>query len=64
MAKIDASDFEITDVSYKEQSVSIDEIAIDDDFLREYVAESFDVSVVFPENELRNWALNNGFKEE
>jgi len=37
---------------------------VNDSAVIKYVAETYHPADVFPDNELRDWAINNGFVEE
>jgi len=43
---------------------NVNSVDIDDDALTKYVQENFSPEDVFPENELRDWAEDNGFVQE
>ena len=43
---------------------SISSVEIDDDVIVEYVADSYRPEDIFSENELREWAEENGFVED
>ena len=43
---------------------NINEVDVDDTVVLEYVVATFNPEDVFPDNELRDWAINNGFIEE
>lgn len=57
-------EFEITETSYDSNSVNIDEIAIDDNIIKEHVTGTFDPDDIFEEIELQAWAENNGYIKE
>ena len=57
-------EFEITETSYDSNSVNIDEIAIDDNIIKEHVTGAFDPEDIFEEKELQEWAENNGYIKE
>ena len=43
---------------------TINSVDVDDTAVIEYVVATFNPGDVFPDDELRDWAINNGFIEE
>jgi hypothetical protein len=55
------SEFEIKECSFTGASIEVDGIEIEDEKVREYVEENFDPDDIFGDEELQEWAKNNGF---